>query len=109
MTSLYLGLIYIRPTDLIQGWDEVPLVMMASVVAAPLLGWAVLQGRSVIEMPQDRLMFGLGFAIVVSNLATVYLEGTLNGLTGFAQVVFQYALIRAAVRTLPQLRFMVIL
>lgn len=110
VTTVYLGLIYIRPTELVQGWDEVPLVMIASAIAAPLLGWAVIQGQArVVEMPQDRLLFGLWFAIVVSNLATGYLEGGLNGLTAFAQVVFQYALIRTAVRTMPQLRGAVVL
>ena len=74
VTAVYLGLIYIRPTELIEGWAEVPLVMMASLVAAPLLGWAIIQGRGrVVEMPQDRLLWGLWFAIVVSNLATGYL------------------------------------
>ncbi len=110
VTTVYLGLIYIRPTELIQGWAEVPLVMIASLIAAPLLGWAVIQGQArVVEMPQDRLLSGLWFAIVVSNLATGYLGGGINGLTAFAQVVFQYALIRTAVRTLPQLRGAVVL
>ena len=60
-------------------------------------------------MPQDRLLWGLWLAIVVSNLATGYLGGAIFGLITFAQVMFQYILIRTAVRTLPQLRGAVIL
>ena len=79
--------------------------MVASLIAAPLLGWAVIEGRGrVTEMPQDRLLWGLWLAIILSNLATGWLGGGMVGLTGFAQVVFQYALIRTAVRTMPQLR-----
>jgi putative inorganic carbon (HCO3(-)) transporter len=105
ITAIYLGLIYVRPNELIVGWEEVPLVMIASVIAAPVLGWTVMQGQGrIVEMPQDRLLFGLWLAIVVSNLATGYLEGGLTGLTTFAQVVFQYVLIRTAVRTMPRLR-----
>jgi putative inorganic carbon (hco3(-)) transporter len=110
ITTVYLGLIYIRPTELIEGWAEVPLVMVASLVAAPLLGWAFIEGRArVAEMPQDRLLWGLWLAIILSNLATGWLGGGIYGLISFAQVVFQYALIRTAVRTLPQLRGAVVL
>ncbi len=105
VTMIYLGLIYVRPTELNEGWEEVPLVMIASVVAAPLLGWAIVQRRGrVFAMPQDRLLWGFWFAIILSNLATGWLGGGIIGVTAFAQVMFQYALIRAAVRTAPQLR-----
>ena len=84
--------------------------MVASLVAVPLLGWAVIEGRGrVAEMPQDRLLWGLWLAIILSNLATGWLGGGIYGLISFAQVVFQYALIRTAVRTLPQLRGAVVL
>lgn len=105
ITMIYLGLIYVRPNELNEGWEEVPLVMMASVVAAPLLGWAIAQRRAnVIAMPQDRLLWGFWFAIVLSNLATGWLGGGIIGVTAFAQVMFQYALIRASVQTVFQLR-----
>ncbi len=104
ITMIYLGLIYVRPNELNEGWEEVPLVMMASVVAAPLLGWAIMQRRArVFEMPQDRLLWLFWFAIVLSNLAGGWLGGGILGVTAFAQVMFQYALIRSAVRTMPQL------
>ena len=110
VTAIYLGLIYIRPTELIEGWAEAPLVMVASIVATPLLAWTVIQGRGrVLEMPQDRLLWGLWLAIILSNLATGWLGGGILGVTSFAQVVFQYALIRTAVRTMPQLRGAIVL
>ena len=110
VTMIYLGLIYVRPNELNEGWEEVPLVMMASVVAAPLLGWMIVQRRGrVFEMPQDRLLWGFWFAIVLSNLAAGWLGGAIQGVTSFAQVMFQYALIRSAVRTLPQLRIAIVL
>jgi O-antigen ligase len=110
ITTVYLALIYIRPTELVEGWLEVPLVMYASVIAAPLLGWAALQGRArVVEMPQDRLLWLLWAAIVLSNLASGWLGGGIFGFTSFAQVMFQYALIRTAVRTMPQLRATIVL
>lgn len=110
VTAVYLALIYIRPTELVQGWEEAPLVLITSLVATPLLGWAMIQGQGrLVELPQDRLLLGLWFAIVLSNLATGYLEGALAGLFVFAQVIFQYTLIRTAVRTMPQLRGAVIL
>ena len=110
ITMIYLGLIYVRPNELNEGWEEVPLVMMASVVAAPLLGWAIAQRRGrVFEMPQDRLLWVFWFAIVLSNLATGWLGGGILGVTAFAQVMFQYALIRTAVRTPSQLRGTVVL
>jgi O-antigen ligase len=105
VTIIYLALIYVRPTELVPGWDEVPLVATASALAAPLLGWAVMEGRGrLTHLPQDRLVWGLWFAIVISNLATGFIGGAINSVSAFAQVVFQYFLIRTAVRTPEQLR-----
>ncbi len=105
ITMIYLGLVYVRPTELIPGWEEVPVVAMASAVAAPLLGWALLEGRGrLMQLPQDRLLWVLWGAIVVSNLVMGFLTGAIYGLISFAQVVFQYLLIRTSVRTIGQLR-----
>jgi hypothetical protein len=104
-TLVYLGLVYLRPTDLIEGWSQVPVVMIMSVVSAPFLAMELLQHpRRLIELPQDRLLLGYWFAITLSNLASGWLGGALLGFTAFAQVVFQYVLIRTAIRRPSQLR-----
>ena len=105
ITMIYLGLVYVRPTELIPGWEEVPVVAMASAAAAPLLGWALFEGRGrLMQLPQDRLLWVLWGAIVVSNLVMGYAAGAILGVTAFAQVVYQYLLIRTSVRTIGQLR-----
>ncbi len=105
VTMIYLGLIYVRPTELIEGWAEVPVVTAASAVAAPLLGWALLEGRGrLLQLPQDCLLWALWAAITLSGLVAGLFGGAYAALTAFAQVIFQYVLIRTAVRTTGQLR-----
>lgn len=104
-TIVYLALIYVRPNELIEGWAEVQLVAIASAATAPLLGWAMLEGRSRLwELPQDRLLWAFWIVIVISNPSNGYLGGATFAVTSFAQVVFQYVLIRTAIRTPGQLR-----
>ncbi len=110
VTMIYIGLIFIRPTELIEALSEVPVVSITAAFAAPLFGWAVLQGRGrLFDMPQDRLLWVYWIAIVVSNLAGGWLGGGMLGVTSFAQVMFQYFLIRSAVHTIGQVRGAVVL
>ena len=109
-TLVYLGLVYLRPTELVTALAEVPVVVIASVATAPFLAWGLLQHpRRLIELPQDRFVLGYWFAIMVSNLAWGWFGGALLGFTTFGQVVFQYVLLRTAIRRPAHLRGVLLL
>lgn len=104
-TLAYLALVYLRPTELVAAWAELPVVVMASVVTMPFLAWELfLHPRRPIELPQDRFVLGYWFAIILSNLAWGWLGGALLGFTTFGQVIFQYVLLRTAIRRPEHLR-----
>lgn len=107
---LYLGLVYLRPTELVRGWAEVPVVVIASMVTAPFLAWELFQNpRRPFELPQDRFILGYWFAVSLSNLALGWFGGALMGFMTFGQVVFQYLLLRTAIRKPSQLRGVLLL
>jgi hypothetical protein len=107
---VYVALLYLRPTEVFPGLAGVPTVLIASLLTAPVLGFAILnRPRRLLELPNDRYLIGLWVTIPVSCLAMGWFGGALQGLGHFGQIVFLYVLVRYAISTDRQFRGMVFL
>jgi O-antigen ligase len=104
LVLLYIALLYVRPAEIYQPLNRVPIVQYVSGVSA-LSGIVslLLQPRNFISQPQDKYFLAFWLAITISNPAWGWLEGGWEAFVTFAPVVFCYLLIRLGVRTQPQL------
>jgi len=100
---LYLGIVYIRPGEVLPGWIGFPFLHIAAVVA--LITAAVslfLDRRYPTRSPLDGAVLLFCAVIAISNPLNGWLGGATKGISAFAPVAFCYFLIRLAVRTRRQ-------
>ena len=108
VTLVYLAVVYLRPTEILGGWRDVPVVWLATAATLPLFALKAIN-RKVIELPQDRLLLAYWVAIAISNLVLGWFGGVLQGGLRFGQIVYQYFLVRAAADTPRRLRGVIVL
>jgi putative inorganic carbon (hco3(-)) transporter len=106
LTLLYLVCVYVRPGEIVPGWEGLPLVAILSGVSTVCVaGSLVVRRRPFWNLPQDHCVLGFTLAIAVSNLAWGWFYGAYEGVLTIAPAVFCYFLIRGAVTSPRHLRW----
>ena len=106
---MYVALVYLRPTELVAGWQDLPVVLLASLATAPLLASELLRRpRLLVELPHDRFLLGYWAAIIVSDLAWGWREEAVLGAEAFAPIAYLYFLLRASLGTPRRFRGMML-
>ncbi|HJZ75339.1 MAG TPA: O-antigen ligase family protein [Vicinamibacterales bacterium] len=101
----YLACIYIRPAEIVAGWEAIPFAAIVAAVSAVCVAVSlVLRPRRFWDLPQDWFVLGFLFAVVASNAAWGWIGGALQGLVAMAPAIFAYFLLRIAAETPRQLR-----
>ncbi len=95
----YVAAIYVRPAEIFPSWAGFSFVEVLTSVAIAVAGFSYLaEPRKFWDLPHDKFVLGIWFAIVVSNLSSGWLGGALLGFTHFLKVAFYYFLIRFTIR-----------
>lgn len=106
LALLYLACIYLRPAEIVPGWETFPFAAcIAAVSALCMAGSLVLRPRRFWNLPQDWFVLGFLVAVVVSNAAWGWMSGAVEALLAIAPAIFCYFLLRGAVETPRQLRW----
>ena len=106
---LYVTLIYVRPAEINPEWATIPFVDILTVIAAIIGVFSIgAKPRRIFDLPHDKLILAFWAIIAVSSLK-VWLTGVWYAFLAFMPPVFVYFLIRASVRTQPQLKGLVYL
>ena len=96
-------------TELVAGWQDLPVVLLASLATAPLLASELLRRpRLLVELPHDRFLLGYWAAIIVSDLAWGWREEAVLGAAAFAPIAYLYFLLRASLGTPRRFRGMML-
>ncbi len=103
---LYLAVIYIRPGEIISGWQGYPIAAIAEVLAFVVvgLGW-LLRPKNFLDQPQDLFVYGFFAIAIVSNPAWGWMGGAVVAADFLIPVFGAYLLIRASARTPRHLRW----
>lgn len=68
---VYIGIIYIRPGEIIPGWLGFPFLQIAGVIVALSAALSfVLEPRKFADLPNDRSFLGFCLAIILSRPST---------------------------------------
>jgi len=107
LALLYLACVYLRPAEIIPGWETFPFAeVVAAISVVCLAGSLVLRPRRFWDLPQDWFVIGYVVAVVASNAAWGWMSGALEGLLTIAPAIFCYFLIRSAIESKRQLRWL---
>ncbi|MEQ1757827.1 MAG: O-antigen ligase family protein [Vicinamibacterales bacterium] len=106
---LYLVFIYVRPAEIVLGWETIPFVdiLTGASFAIGLIAVAA-KPRRFLNLPQDKLLLAFWAAIAISS-AKVWLTGIYVSWLAFTPPVFLYFLVRIAVQNPRQMRGVVYL
>jgi putative inorganic carbon (hco3(-)) transporter len=106
---LYVGLIYIRPAEIVPSWASIPFVDIVTVLAA-IIGVFSLAAkpRPVANLPHDKLLLAFWVLIGVSSVKVWIVSVYLSWLA-FMPVVVCYFLIRLGVSSKRQLNGLIYL
>jgi putative inorganic carbon (hco3(-)) transporter len=106
LALLYLACIYLRPAEIVPGWEGVPFAAcLAAVSALGMAGSLVLRPRRFWNLPQDWFVLGFLVAVAASNAAWGWMSGAVDGMLTIAPAIFCYFLLRGAVETPRHLRW----
>jgi hypothetical protein len=107
LALLYVACIYVRPAEIVPGWETLPFAaVLAAVAVVCVIGSLVLRPRRFWDLPQDWFVIGFFLAIVASNAAWGWMSGALQGAVTIAPAIFCYFLLRSAIESPRQLRWM---
>jgi hypothetical protein len=103
---LCLVTIYVRPGEVIPGWEGFPFAAIAlGIATVAMLVSLVFQPRRFWNQPQDRYVFGFFVAAIISNPSWGWFGGAIVAFNVMAPTVLCYYLLRASVVTSRQLRW----
>ena len=104
---IYIAITYIRPGEIIPGWIGFPFLEIAAGIAAFAGVVSLLfNPRAVGNLPNDWCFLGYGIAVVLSLPANGWLGGGYLALLSILPLIVFYFLIRLAVQTEAQLRWL---
>src|SRR6266540_835571 len=107
LALLYLIGVYVRPGEIIPGWEGFPFMgILAGVSAVCVLGSLVVRPRRFWNLPHDWFVLGFFLAIIVSNAAWGWFFGAYDSMLTMAPAIFCYFLLRSAVESPRQLRWL---
>jgi O-antigen ligase len=106
---LYVGLIYIRPAEIVSDWAAIPFVDILTVIAA-VIGFFSLAARPrpFFNLPQDKFVLLFWFLIAVFSIK-VWVWLAYAAWLAFMPIMFLYLLIRAAVTSTRKLKGLIYL
>lgn len=103
---LYVLVVYIRPAEVLPGWDGFPFAAIAQVSAMVVVAVGLLfRPRRFWNQPHDKYVLGFYVSAIVSNIAWGWFGGGYFAMDALAPVVICYFLLRASVRSERQLRW----
>jgi putative inorganic carbon (hco3(-)) transporter len=106
---LYITLIYVRPAEIVPGWQNIPFVDILTVICTAIGIFSMAaKPRKILDLPQDKLVLAF-WAIMAISSVKVWLTGVYLAFLAFMPVVFAYFLIRAGVQSPRQLRGLIYL
>jgi putative inorganic carbon (hco3(-)) transporter len=106
LTVLYLLCVYVRPSEIVPGWEGIPFAaILAAVSLIAMAADAIVRRRPFWNLPQDWFVLGFLLAVIVSNLSIGWIEGAWLGLLAVQPAVFCYFLIRSAATSATRLRW----
>jgi hypothetical protein len=104
---IYVAIIYIRPGEIIPGWIGFPFLQVAAGAALVSAVFSILlRPRRVLELPNDWCFLGFFAAAILSNPAWGWFGGGAEAFRKLQPLLWFYLLIRLAVTTQRQLRFL---
>jgi O-Antigen ligase len=102
---LYLVCVYLRPAEIITGWEEFPFAgVVAAGAAIAVIGSLVLRPRRFWNLPQDWFVLAFLVAVAASNAAWGWMSGALEGTLAMAPAIVCYFLLRSAIESPAHLR-----
>jgi len=105
---LYIAVIYVRPGEIIPGWIGFPFVEITGVAAVvSAVGSLIVAPNRFPKLPNDWCFFGFLGAAILSLPANGWLGGSYRAFVGLQPLAVFYLLIRVAVQTERQLRWLV--
>ena len=100
---LYITLIYVRPAEIVPGWESIPFADILTGISAFVAVFSLsAKPRPFANLPHDKLFLTFWVLIAVSSVK-VWVWAVYDSVLAFAPVVVCYFLIRAAVTTQRQL------
>ena len=104
---LYLAILYVRPGEIIPGWEGYPFAAITEVLGLVVVATSwMMRPRSFLNQPLDLFVTGFFLAALLSNPAWGYFGGFQVALFLLLPSIFCYFLIRGAVRTPRHLRIL---
>ena len=102
---LYIAVLYVRPGEIIPGWEGYPFAAITEALALFVVGisW-LMRPRGVLNQPLDAYVAGFFLAAVASNPAWGWMGGAQFAVLALLPCILCYLLIRLAVRTPQHLR-----
>src|SRR5438105_4330722 len=106
---LYITLIYVRPAEIVAGWETIPFVQILTVISVVIGIFSLAnKPRRLMNLPHDKLLLTFWLLIGLSTFK-VWMTGMFNAWLAFMPSLFCYFLFRASVQTKAQLRGVVYL
>ena len=104
---LYLAVLYVRPGEVIPGWEGFPFALITQVLALFVVGisW-LMKPRLFLNQPLDVFVTGFFLAALLSNPAWGWFGGAQVALVFLLPTMLCYFLIRGAVQTPRHLRIL---
>lgn len=104
---LYLIVLYVRPGEIIPGWEGLPFAAITQGVGLVVvsISW-LMRPRSFLNQPLDLFVIGFFLAAVLSNPAWGWVGGAQIAFMALLPAIIAYFLIRGAVRTPKHLRIL---
>ena len=106
---IYVAIVYLRPGELVPAWADLHIAAIALTVAGVTAAVSlVMEPRRFANLPNDLCFLGFCLASILSNPANGNLGAGYAAFLKLLPLIGFYLLIRLAVRTVPQLRWLIV-